>query len=102
MLKSIGAAIVLALSVASAQAQPACNTRDAIAKRLTQEYNEVQIWTGVITSQYIAELWMNQTTKTWTILSTRVDGQACVVAVGQDGVINPWVLREQERAEENK
>jgi len=37
-----------------------------------------------IAGQIIVELWVNDSTRSWTILTTRPDGQSCMSASGEE------------------
>ncbi len=74
--------VALLLAPIPAQAQIACGMRDLIVKNLGDKYNEVRHGGGLSGPLAIFELYVNETTGTWTILSTTPNGWACIMAVG--------------------
>lgn len=59
-----------------------CADRGKIVERLESGYGERFVGGGLRNAQSIYEIWMNYETGTWTILMTRPDGTACVMAAG--------------------
>ncbi len=83
--------ILLALTLAAAAALPAqaqtvnnCADRAKITERLTSGYGEKFAGGGLRNADSIFEVWMSDDSGTWTILMTRPDGTACVMAAGTD------------------
>lgn len=85
MLKFMTALIAAAAMAApgGAIAQSAkCGARDAIVKRLQNNYGEARTGAGLSNSNSMIEIFASEETGTWTILITRPDGQSCLVAAG--------------------
>ena len=61
----------------------ACGQRDAITAKLEQRYSEHQKGAGLVSGTRLLEIWHSEKTGTWTILMTRPDGIACVMATGK-------------------
>lgn len=80
------AALAVALAVASsatgAQAQ-ACANRDLVVARLEERYGETLQSLGLNQNNSLVEVYASEETGTWTILLTRPDGVACLIAAGQ-------------------
>lgn len=75
---------LLTALAATAQTNGNCNTYENAQIFLSERYGEVQVWEGLVSSQqFIVQLWMNDTTGTWTALSVSPQGMACIVADGQ-------------------
>lgn len=77
-------ALILAASAATpvlAETQN-CAARDKITQRLETGYGEKFAGGGLRNSESIYEVWMSDDSGTWTILMTRPDGTACVMAAG--------------------
>ena len=79
-LAAIGAA--LALSTLSAQAQLVCGGHDDVIAGLTQAFQQRQIGYGVVGQAAIVEIYVS-TSGTWTLLITDVNGQSCILAIGE-------------------
>lgn len=79
---------ILALTLAASAASPAlaetknCADRAKITQRLEAGYGEKFAGGGLRNSESIYEVWMSDDSGTWTILMTRPDGTACVMAAG--------------------
>ena len=78
---SILLAAFIALHGAPAAAQAVCDNRDAMVKKLTDRYGEVQMSRG-LGGDVVLEVWANCKTGTWTILKTYPKGRACLMAAG--------------------
>ena len=76
-------ALAAAVSTAgAANAQQACADRDQITTRLESKYGESFAGGGLRNAKSIYEVWMSEDSGTWTIIMTKPDGQACVMAAG--------------------
>ena len=75
------ASVILTLAAGSASAQ-ACTDRSDLVERLAAKYGEVFAGGGLRDSSSIVEVWMSEETGTWTVILTRADGRACVMASG--------------------
>ena len=86
MFKIIGAALIAAtafFSVAQAQTRSPCAERDAVVQRLKDKYGETLQSRGLHQSNALMELYASESTGTWTILVTRPNGMACLIAAGE-------------------
>jgi hypothetical protein len=95
MLKFVMTASVLlgiALPTLPAQAQANCNTRESFVKILSEKYGEVSHGVGVQSPTQVIELYSSGVTGSWTILASRADGTACVMATGKNWIQNPAFL----------
>ena len=63
--------------------QPLCGFRDNVLAQLASKYGEQPIGRGVANTSALIELLTAADGKTWTIIVTRPDGWACLVAEGQ-------------------
>ncbi|CUH38832.1 hypothetical protein JSE7799_01550 [Jannaschia seosinensis] len=59
-----------------------CAPRDVVVDRLDRTYGEVYAGGGLRGRHAIFEIWISAEDGTWTILMTRPDGIACVMAAG--------------------
>ncbi len=78
--------IALLLAPIPVQAQIACGTRDSVVAVLDEKYGEVRHGLGLSGPKAIFELYANETTGTWTILSTTPNGWTCIMAIGTDWI----------------
>jgi hypothetical protein len=70
--------------IADAQTRPnACADRDKVVERLAEKYGETLQSLGLHQNNSVLEIYASEDTGTWTILITRTDGKACLVAAGQ-------------------
>ncbi len=81
-LLAIPLTILLLLAPSPAQAQLACGTYDNVVDHLSEKYGETRYGVGLSGPKRIFELYVNETTGTWTILSTTPNGWTCIMAVG--------------------
>ncbi len=75
--------LAAATPVAEAQTRSACADRTQVVARLAEKYGETLQSMGLQQSDAIMEIYASEETGTWTILVTRPDGQACLVAAGR-------------------
>lgn len=77
--------IILAACLATPAAAQTCDDRDVVTGALAHRFGETQQGYGYApTSQggFVAEVYANPETGTWTILMTMDDGQMCLVMHG--------------------
>ena len=67
-----------------AMAQEACANRDAIVATLNNELGEVRVDGAAAGPSAFYEVYASESTRTWTILLSGINGVSCVIAVGQD------------------
>ncbi len=89
-MKKILLATALAVFAVPAFAQSNCTTdKEALVARLTSEqYSEIYLADGVLTSGHFMEMYVNFETGTFTVLMSVADGPTCVVAAGTDFNLN--------------
>jgi hypothetical protein len=74
----------LAILAQSANAQSAsCGDRTKVVKSLSQKYGETRQGIGLGRNNGVMEIYASSETGTWTILVTKPNGQACLVAAGE-------------------
>jgi hypothetical protein len=85
------AATLLGLAATSPplNAQTACGKRDQIVTRLAEKYGEQHRSSGLQDPTRLVEVWISQSTGTWTLLFTRADGLACIAASGSNWLDYP-------------
>lgn len=84
MIKSILAAAALAVAATGVQAQtPKCGRTINVYSALIEDHGEGRIWMGK-TDGVLIELWGNDESQTWTLMSTTATGTSCIITVGQD------------------
>lgn len=72
------------LSPAKAQtAGIQCAAHKQIVKLLSKKYSEAPVAVGTVNDDRFMQLFVSRA-GTWTILVTKVDGQACIVASGEN------------------
>ncbi len=89
MYKRLMTTSVLILGMAAvgppdAQAQMACSTRDSVVPKLNNELGEVRVDGAAAGPSAFYEFYASESTGTWTILLSGVNGVSCVMAVGQE------------------
>ena len=83
---AFASALIVALIAAStggvAQQAP-CNQRDDVLGHLAQKYQELPVAVGVTNRGGLIEVLSSGDGKTWTIIVSSPNGQACMVATGE-------------------
>jgi Rad3-related DNA helicase len=78
------ATAVLCLTATPAMAQnPNCADREQVVARLAEQYGETLQSAGMNNDNAVLEIYASEDTGTWTILVTRPDGVACLIAAGE-------------------
>ena len=83
---AFAAAPIVALIAASADGaaqQAPCNQRDDVLGHLAQKYQELPVAVGVTNRGALVEVLSTGDGKTWTIIISSPDGEACMVAAGE-------------------
>lgn len=82
----VSLALIAALASASSESaaqQVPCNKRDDVLGHLAQKYQEVPVAIGVTNRGSLVEVLSTDDGKTWTIIISSPDGEACMVAAGE-------------------
>ncbi len=74
---------MIAASAHGAAQQAPCNQRDDVLGHLAQKYQELPVAVGVTNRGGLVEVLSTGDGKTWTIIISSPDGQACMVAAGE-------------------
>jgi hypothetical protein len=69
-----------------ASADAICAKRDSMIERLKERFGETERGMGLSGSEAMVEVWSSKKTGTFTIVMTRPDGIACVLATGDSWV----------------
>lgn len=77
------AALMLTASPAVQPVEMVCAEREALLSSLLKEYKEAPRELGLANNGSVVELLTTRDGKTWTMLMTRPDGTACVIAAGE-------------------
>lgn len=81
------AAVTLGLALATpgadAQTRNACADRTQVIERLAERYGETLQSLGMHQNNGLVEIYASDSTGTWTILLSKPDGTACLIAAGQ-------------------
>lgn len=78
------AAVLAASPAGEARAhEMPCNQVDAMRTVLAVRYGEQRVAMGTLSRAGAAELWLNEATRSWTLLGVRADGVACAFAAGE-------------------
>jgi len=78
-----GVAVALGAAALPASAQQVCASRQEILDSLAEDYKEAPMAMGMANSGGLVEVFTARDGHTWTILLTRPDGNACIVAAGE-------------------
>lgn len=79
------------LTPMTASAQMLCGERTGLIDRLIQKYGESRQGLGMRGEAAVFEVWASEKTGSWTILFTRPNGVACVMATGHDWQSMPTI-----------
>ena len=74
----------MASGLPEAMAQGVCGDRDRIVSKLSADLGEVRVDGAAAGATSFYEFFASESTRTWTILLSGVNGVSCVMAVGQD------------------
>ena len=77
----IGATLIVPMT---ASAQTLCGPRNGLITKLEKMYDESRAGIGVLGDSAVFEIWTSTKTGSWTMLVTRPDGVACIMAAGRD------------------
>lgn len=77
------AALMLTATPAVQPVEMVCAEREALLSSLLKEYKEAPRELGLANNGSLVELLTTRDGKTWTMLMTRPDGTACVIAAGE-------------------
>jgi hypothetical protein len=86
---------LIAASADGAAQQAPCNKRNDVLGHLAQKYQELPIAIGVTNRGGLVEILSTGDGKTWTIIISSPDGQACMVAAGEGWRALPQVALPQ-------
>lgn len=78
---SIG--LIAGTPAAEAEGRPACAERTELVQKLKDRFGETLRSVGLHQTDGVVEVYSSDSTGTWTILVTRPDGIACLLAAGQ-------------------
>jgi hypothetical protein len=79
----VAAGLALGTPQAEAEGRKACAQRAKVIERLAEKYGETLQSMGLNQDSGVLEVYASSDTGTWTILVTRPDGMACLLAAGQ-------------------
>jgi len=96
---AIASAILIALTVPIANAQPAissvCNEREYVINLLAHQYAERPFAIGLSSKGYIVELFLSHEGRTWTLVSTQTNGVSCFLDAGEYWTIEKKFLTDE-------
>lgn len=75
-----------ALAQTHASSDVSCMNRDQLVHSLSQRYGEDLLGRGLQTPHTLLEVWSSDSTGSFTIFVTNPNGQACIVATGEDWI----------------
>jgi hypothetical protein len=81
-LRLLAAGIVLATLSTPSQAQAPCDQRARIVSILLQQFEEVQVGSGITPTGQLLELFASSN-GSWTILLSAPTGKSCMIATGE-------------------
>ena len=82
-------AVAVAATALPAAAQMTCGKRDDVVAQLGALHQERLTAAGLTDATHLVELWTTEDGATWTLLSTRADGIACVLGSGEAWLAYP-------------
>lgn len=86
----IFATLVFAIAAPSiVQARTVCAERESMISQLKKQFGESERGVGLSGAEALVEIWSSEKTGTWTIVMTRPNGIACVMASGQSWIEAP-------------
>lgn len=86
----IFATLFFAIATPSAvQARTVCAERDSMISQLKKQFGESERGVGLSGAEALVEIWSSEETGSWTIVMTRPNGIACVMASGQSWIDAP-------------
>jgi hypothetical protein len=91
-LPAIGLAIAAALTTTGVAAEPAtqappqapCKPWKEVAQYLGEHYSEHPVAVGLQSDGSLLQVYAAQNASTWTLVSMRPDGMACLISAGKD------------------
>jgi hypothetical protein len=83
VLTVIGCSLAAAPPESSAQAHASCGPRNQLVKLLSDRYKEDPVGIGLAQPGQVLEIFASQT-GTWSMVMTMPDGQACLIAAGDN------------------
>jgi hypothetical protein len=92
----VSSALVFANGSSADAVEVQCAKHQQLAGMLSKKYSETPVGMGTVNEDRYMQLFISRS-GSWTILVTRTDGQACIVAAGQNWEKLP-VLAEAEPA----
>ncbi len=78
------AALLIALALPVAAQQLPCADRDTVIERLASEFAEHPVALGIANDGSVVEVLSSATRGGWTLIVTRPDGTACMIAAGEN------------------
>ncbi|SMX32938.1 hypothetical protein COL8621_00923 [Actibacterium lipolyticum] len=60
-----------------------CAPREEMTSKLTHQFGETRVATGVRDIERVMEIWTSESSGDWTMLMTYADGNSCIVAMGE-------------------
>ncbi len=89
---------IILLSIALAVALPApaaahikCWPEYILMQYLKQQFEESKIMTGIGPGDWPVEIWRSKDGATWSIVTYRPPGQACLIITGVDAIEIEWL-----------
>ena len=79
----LASALVFAFSPRAEAVQVQCAKHQQLVGMLSKKYSESPVAMGTVSEERYMQLFISRS-GSWTILVTRTDGQACIVAAGQN------------------
>ncbi len=86
----LGVALAIAL-VSPAAAHIKCWPKYVLMRYLEQKYGEAPITTAIDSSGWPVELWRSKDGETFSVVTYRPPGQACLIATGVDIIEIEWI-----------
>ena len=88
---TVAVALAIALYPLPAAAHIKCWPRYFLMIYLEQRYQEAPIMSAIDNSGWPVEVWRSKDGKSWSIVTYRPPGQACLLATGVDIIEIEWI-----------
>ena len=82
-MKKIALVLALTLAASTAMAETVCGERDKFIDHLSDNFQEAPAAIGLASNGSVLEVLTSDESGTWTIIVTKPNGHACVVASGE-------------------
>lgn len=83
--------VLMIAAAAPAAAHIKCWPEYVLMQYLEEKYKEAKVMTGIGDSGWPVEVWRSQDGASWSIVTYRPPGNACLIATGVDAIEVKWL-----------